>query len=155
MADQLPRYVELRRFGERSCDYASGDAIEQIDPRGRVHDFSAIEVIRESGVLRQVLTTSELIDCVVIDPDFEYEIRLYAPGQFGSQDRATGLYSIPRDAQAFKTINVQNPAYDSADIDETHITRTWNGRVKQWRFKYYTNNDPLGSAGRRARQRAV
>ena len=141
--DQIPSYVELRqKRGDRILfDYASGDAIEQITPQGRVYDFSAIEVIRESGVLRQIHTSSELIDCVVIDPDFEYELRLYTPGQFGSKDSTSGLYTIPANAQAYKTINIKNPAYSLRDNDETHITRSWDGRVKQWRFQYYASND--------------
>ena len=121
-------------------DFATGDVVEMIDTTGQSFNFSDIKVLRSSGVLRQIRTAYELVDLVTIDPDHEFEIRLYAPDQYGALDPATGLYRLNADAAPFKVLNIKNPNYDSQDISETYITRTWGGRVKQWQFKYFGIN---------------
>ena len=142
VVDAVPRYIERVDSDDMRLlfDYTSGDVVEMIDTTGQSYHFSDVDVLRSSGVLRQIRTSYELVDLVTIDPDHEFEIRLYAPGQYGEKDSATGLYTLNAGATAYKVINIKNPAYDSRDMDETYITRTWGGRVKQWQFKYFENN---------------
>ena len=142
IADAVPTYVERVDADDMRLlfDFATGDVVEMIDTTGQSFNFSDIKVLRSSGVLRQIRTAYELVDLITIDPDHEFEIRLYAPDQYGDLDPATGLYRLNADAAPFKVLNIKNPNYDSQDISETYITRTWGGRVKQWQFKYFGNN---------------
>ena len=144
---ETPAFVRLVHYGEGSSillDFETGEAIEETDPLGRVTRFDEINIIREDGVIAQIDSPGGLIDFEVIDPDFEYEIRFY-PKDAYAFDQATGAYELNEGVNpvlgASRRFNIKNPAYDRQDIDEVEITRYWDGRVTQWQFQYYTNND--------------
>ncbi|MGJ8653801.1 MAG: RHS repeat domain-containing protein [Opitutaceae bacterium] len=147
VVDVDPTYVRLSNLKKGSSiliDFETGDAVEQVDKMGRVTLFDDLRVIREDGVVVQIAYAGGLVDFEVIDADFEYEIRFYAEGDY-SYNESLGVYElnvgVDAVADVTKRFNVANPAYDSQDIDEAVITRYWDGRVTQWQFQYYANND--------------
>jgi RHS repeat-associated protein len=143
--DAVPTYVRRNDLSDDSSvifDVVTGDAIQEIDVYGAITEFSEIDVVRSSGVLRQIVTPEGLIDFFVIDPDFEFEIRFYRITDVDLQaPRVDGVYSLVANAVPWKTYNIQNPSYDIDDIDETYITQVWEGRTTLWKFKYFTTSN--------------
>ena len=147
MVDDEPAFVRLVNSSEGSSillDFSTGEAIEETDSLGRVTRFDEINIIREDGVIAQIDSPGGLIDFEVIDPDFEYEIRLYPKGKY-TFNETSGAYELNEEVdpilEASKRFNIKNPAYDRQDIDEVRITRYWDDRITQWQFQYYANND--------------
>jgi RHS repeat-associated protein len=147
IVDVAPTYVRLNNKNKGTyilLDYATGEAIEEVDEYGRVSTFQDVDTIRDEGVIVQIAYPGGLIDFHVIDPDFEYEIRFYEAGDFAynaTTDRYELNTGVDPITDATKRFNVVNPAYDSQDIDEAIITRYWDGRTTQWQFQYFANND--------------
>ena len=147
IADQTPTYVRLENKNTGSSillDYATGEAIEQVDAFGRVSTFGSMDIVRQEGVITQIASPGGLIDFHVIDADYEYEIRFYETADY-TYNATTDRYVLNADVNAVtdatKRFNVLNPARSSQDIDETVITRYWDSRVTQWKFQYFANND--------------
>lgn len=146
VANEVPDYVKFLNLDDDSyvlIDYATGKALKLVNEYGAESDLSSIDVVWADGVIRQIATSEGLVDLVSIDPDYEFEVRLYRAGDY-SFNGTSGLYELNGgvDAQddAYRLYNIKNPAYDDQDIDETYITRTWDGRTTQWRFQYFENN---------------
>lgn len=145
--DTDPAFVKLVNSGAGSSillDFATGEAIQETDELGRITRFDQVDIIREDEVIVQIETPGGLIDFEIIDIDFEYEIRFYDKDAY-TWNETSGRFELNAEIDpilgATKRFNIKNPAYDRQDIAQTHITRYWDGRVTQWQFQYYTNND--------------
>ncbi len=139
--DSEPAFIKHLSLDDDSFvmfDFSSKKALSQTDAQGRIYDFSGVDVVRQSGVLRQIRNQTGLVDIVSIDPDFEFELRFYRDDQVdpGGPD-SNGLYTLLPNAAPWQVVTIRNPAYDDQDIDETYITRVWDGRTTEWRFQYF------------------
>lgn len=88
------------------------------------------EVIKESGVLRQVLTPQTLADIVIVD-EYSYEIRLYDPVGLGDKN-ADGLY-VPS-GSPHGVVTIENPERNPNILNHVKITtaKGTNVRSREW-----------------------
>ena len=67
-----------------------------------------IDVVKDGGDLRQIKTESILADIVVTEPDFAFEIRFYAKGDY-KDSLSGGVYAIKPSAKPFVKHVIKNP----------------------------------------------
>ncbi len=67
-----------------------------------------IDVVKDSGDLRQIKTESILADIVVTEPDVAFEIRFYAKGDY-KESLSGGVYPIKPSAEPFVKHVISNP----------------------------------------------
>ena len=99
---------------------------------GRDSPGARQEVIKQSGVMRQISTPQALSDIVILD-EYSYEVSLYRPSDIGSKN-AEGLF-VPTGA-AFAKFKVENPTRDLNQLNRVKITSTKGNRqkVREWQY---------------------
>ncbi|CAA6690077.1 MULTISPECIES: RHS repeat domain-containing protein [unclassified Lentimonas] len=90
------------------------------------------EMIKKSGVMRQICTPQALSDIVVLD-EHSYEVRLYRPSDMGDRN-AEGLFEptgVP-----FSKFKVENPTRDINQLNRVRITSQKGNRqkVQEWNY---------------------
>lgn len=94
------------------------------------------EVIRRSGVIRQVVTPQAFIDVVILG-SFAYEVRLYDIGSITNKN-GDGLY-VPS-GQFFAKFKVENPTGDINQLNHVRITTTKGARAEVLDWVYYESD---------------
>ena len=94
---------------------------------------TALRLIHEDGVLRQIKAAQGLLDLVQV-ADQIFEIRLYEPALVGTYDPELGVYPVT--GAPYHTVRFENPTGDPDRYDRIKITDTWGTRVKIDFFDY-------------------
>lgn len=100
----------------------------------------AIDVIQDTGGLRQVLTADAFVDLVTIN-QYKYEIRFYRRNQAGTKQ--DGVYVPVSGAEPFKTVRIENPDASPSVFNRLKITEA-SGSTSTVSMFSYSDEDGWG-----------
>jgi len=98
-----------------------------------------IQVIKQSGQIRQVMAPQALVD-VVTDSAAKYELDYYLPSQFSSQTNSQGLYTPQGSPTPFVVWTVQNPDSTLGTSNGLVVTETRGTSVNTYTYTYNTSS---------------
>lgn len=95
------------------------------------YNFSedAVEEVRESGQLKQILTPNDFVNIVTIDSD-SYRIDLHDPSHAGTPNPVTGVYAVSDTAHSY----YQFDKVTDGSLEKLEITESLNGSTKVRQF---------------------
>jgi len=92
---------------------------------------SGIEVLYQSGAIRQVSAPQAFVDRVTISTSC-YELRFYTPGQFNTSLNAQGFHDPIGTPSPFVTWKIENPSTNSTET--LRVTETRGSTVKTYDY---------------------